>query len=314
MPDIIGIGEPLVELAAEDRGRLEGVNRFRRGWGGDTFNCMVAATRMGASTGYVTRVGDDPFGRDFLVGCRDEGIESSSILVEPTGYTGLYLIALAEDRQHSFTYYRRGSAASRLGPHDLDEDYIASARILHTSGITQAISDSALAASEEATSMARRHGVLVSYDANVRPSLRPMSFIEALFTATVPRADIVFVSGDDISYLYGTADARDVATDLLARGPQVVVVKSGAEGCVVASADTGVRTHSPWSVEVVDPSGGGDAFAGAFLVEWGLRGASLSDAGRLANAVGALTVSRLGASRPIPSRAQVAEFMRSSSG
>lgn len=312
MPDIVGIGEPLVELAAEERGRLETVGRFRRGWGGDTFNCMVAANRMGASVGYVTRVGDDLFGRDFLARCKEEGIEGSSVLVDPTRYTGLYLIALAENGEHSFTYYRRGSAASGLDPGDVDEDYIASARILHTSGITQAISDSAFAASEHATSVARRHGLLVSYDPNVRPSLRPGSFLQALFEATAPRADVVFLSRDDIRHLYGNVDPQEVATDLLARGPRVVVVKSGQEGCLVAARDGGLQTCPPWPIDVVDPSGGGDAFAGAFLVEWGLRGLPLRDAGHVANAVGALTVSGLGATGPIPTRVQVQEFIERS--
>jgi 2-dehydro-3-deoxygluconokinase len=310
VPDIIGVGEPLVELAAEQRGPLASVTRFRRGWGGDTFNCIVAASRLEASTGYVTRVGDDPFGGALLRLCHEEGIDSSRILTDPEAYTGLYVIALDEEGRQSFTYFRSGSAASRLEPAQVDEGYIQSARILHTSGITQAISDSALAAADRAIDAARRHGVLVSYDVNARPALRQISLLRAAFESTAPRADVLFLSGEDVAHIYGDISAEDAARRVLDLGSGVVVVKSGQAGCLVASHEEGLHPCPPWPVEVVDPSGGGDAFAGAFLVEWGLRGASLNEAGRLANAAGALTVAGLGAVAPIPTRARLQEFMR----
>jgi 2-dehydro-3-deoxygluconokinase len=312
VPDIIGLGEPLVELAAEERGPLGSVRRFRRGWGGDTFNCVVAAARLGASSGYMTRVGDDPFGRALLGLCVEEGIDASRIITDPESYTGLYLIALGEDRRHAFTYFRVGSAASRLHPDEIDEEYIGAARILHTSGITQAISDSALAAADRAIEVARRSGIVVSYDANLRPALRPIPLLRENFGTTAPRADVVFLSGEDIAHLYGDIGAEEAATRVLDLGSPLVVVKSGQAGCLVALRDEGLYVCPPWPVELVDPSGGGDAFAGAFLVEWLLRGATLADAGRLANAVGALTVSGLGAVTPIPTRQRLEEFMQRS--
>ncbi|HEX2032166.1 MAG TPA: sugar kinase [Actinomycetota bacterium] len=313
MPDILAIGEPLVELAAEEAGPLEQVRRFRRGWGGDTFNCVVSAARLGASAGYQTRVGDDPFGRAFLAFCRDEGIDASPSRIDPTSYTGLYLIAFHGGR-HGFTYYRRGSAASHLHPVDIDPDRIAQARVLHTSGITQAISDTAHAAVAEAVEAARRHGVLVSYDANLRPALRPVAFLRAVFEASVPQADVVFMSLDDVVHLYGAVAPEEAGRRVLDLGAGAVVVKQGQDGCLVGSEEEGFATCPPWPVDVVDPSGGGDAFAGAFLVEWALGGASLQDAGRFANAVGALAVAGLGAVAPIPGRRKVEEFIRAGGG
>jgi 2-dehydro-3-deoxygluconokinase len=301
-----------VELAAEERGPLGSVRRFRRGWGGDTFNCVVAAARLGASCGYMTRVGDDPFGQALLRLCEEEGIDSSQVATDPEAYTGLYLIALDEEGRHVFTYFRTGSAASRFHPEEIDEGYIGSARILHTSGITQAISYSALAAADRAIRVARRRGVVVSYDANLRPALRPIPFLREIFETTAGRADVVFLSGDDVAYLYGDIGSEEAARRVLDLGSALVVVKSGQAGCLVASRDGEFHVCPPWPVEVVDPSGGGDAFAGAFLVEWLLRGATLADAGRVANAVGALAVSGLGAVAPIPTRERLEEFMQRS--
>lgn len=311
MVDVVAVGEPLVELAAQERGPLEEVTRFRRGWGGDTFNCVLAVARMGGAPGYVTRVGDDPFGEAFVRLCERERVDASRVVRDGDGYTGLYVIALDEAGRHGFTYFRRGSAASRLAPDDVDEPYVASARVLHTSGITQAISDSAAAAADRAVDVARHHGVLVSYDANLRPALRPVAFFRRAFEATVPRADVVFVSGEDLDHLYGDDDPERGVRRILDLGARVVVLKQGDEGCVVATGEE-LRRCPPWPVELVDASGGGDAFAGAFLAEWALRGASLEAAGRVANAVGALAVRGLGAALPIPTRDELETFIQRS--
>jgi len=100
---------------------------------------------MGACGGYVTRLGGDEFGRAFLSLWEQEGVDRSGVIVEPEGTTAVYFIARREDGGHDFMYYRAHSPASRLQPEDLDSAYLAKAKVLHTSGISQAISDSARA-------------------------------------------------------------------------------------------------------------------------------------------------------------------------
>src|SRR5918992_2958960 len=85
--DIVAFGEPLVEFTAEERGPLEAVRTFRRGWGGDTSNAAVAAARLGVSVGYVTRLGSDEFGRSFLTLWRGGGGGEAGGVVEPEGET-----------------------------------------------------------------------------------------------------------------------------------------------------------------------------------------------------------------------------------
>ncbi|MBI3975891.1 MAG: sugar kinase [Armatimonadetes bacterium] len=308
MADLIALGEPMVEFAATERGRLSQVATFHRGWGGDTSNLAVAAARLGASVGYITRLGGDEFGRSFLTLWAQEGVDASRVLVDPAAFTGVYFIALAEDGSHDFTYYRAGSAASRLRPEDIDAAYLAAARVFHTSGITQATSDSAQAAVDRAIEVARAHGVTVSYDLNIRPRLRPLAELGAVVEATLRRADIIFLSLEDAAHLYGDLPAEAVVERMLAPGPRLAVLKLGAQGCLIASAE-GIRIRLPaWPVEPVDATGAGDAFDAAFLVEW-LRGQPLEEAGRFANAVGALTARGLGAVGPLPRRGEVEAFM-----
>lgn len=308
MPEILALGEPMAEFAATERGRLSTVAAFRRGWGGDTSNFIVAAARLGAGAGYITRLGGDEFGQSFLDLWRQEGVDASHVIVEPDAFTAVYFISLDEDGRHSFTYYRAGSAASRLSPADLDAGYLSAARVLHTTGITQAISGSARETAVEAMRVARAQGVIVSYDANVRPRLMALDGLRVTIIDACARADVVFLSVEDAGYLYDSLPAGAVVDRVLARGPKVAVLRQGAAGCLVAAAD-GQRVAVPgWPVEAVDATGAGDAFNAGFLVQW-LGGADLEQAGRFANAVGALTTRGIGAVAPIPRRAQVEAFI-----
>lgn len=308
LPEIVALGEPMVEFAATERGRLGDVTVFHRGFGGDTSNFIVAAARLGASTGYITRVGGDEFGRSFLDMWRREGVDASRVVVEQEGYTAVYFISLKEAGGHDFTYYRAGSAASRLCPEDVGSAYIAGVRLFHTSGISQAISASSRAAVDAAIDSARAGGTLVSYDANIRPKLWPLPVARAAVDSVVPRADVVFISTEDAGHLYGDEPLEDVARRMAASGPRLVIVKMGAGGCMVVSADGAAVTVPAFKVNVLDATGAGDAFAAAFLVEW-LRGATPDRAALFANAVGALTATGLGAVAPIPTRPLVEAFL-----
>jgi 2-dehydro-3-deoxygluconokinase len=308
VPEIIALGEPMAEFAAAERGRLSTVRTFHRGWGGDTSNFIVAAARLGGSCGYVTRVGGDEFGRSFLDLWRREGVDTSRVIVEPEGRTAVYFIALDEDGRHSFTYYRAGSPASRLGPDDLDAAYLGAARLVHASGITQAISASARDAAIAAMEVARARGVVVSYDANVRPGLLAVEALRRIVEDAFGRADLAFLSSEDAGHLFGPLAAHEVVARVLERGPSTVVLRQGSRGCTVATRGGQRFNAEGWRVAAVDATGAGDAFNAGFVLEW-LRGASLESAARFANAVGALTTLGPGAVAPIPTRDQVEQFM-----
>ena len=209
MPDLIAIGEPLVELAAESAGRLGDVDRFRCGWGGDTANFVLAAARLGGACGYVTRVGQDAFGRAFVAMLEKHGVDASHVKRDEEHHTGLYIVTYSEERKHRFDYVRRGSAASHLAGTDIDPDYLASARVLHASGISHAISPSCSEAIRVAMEIAREADTMVSYDANVRPALGDPETLRRNFTAALSLADIVFVSEEDSVHLFGRHASRD---------------------------------------------------------------------------------------------------------
>ena len=312
MPDLIAIGEPLVEMAAESAGPLGVVDRFKCGWGGDTANFLLAAARLGGDCGYITRVGQDDFGHAFIDMLRSHNVDASHVIVDEQHHTGLYFVSYSDERKHRFTYVRRGSAASHLASADIDRDYVGGARVMHASGISQAISGSCADAVRTAMETAREAGTAISYDANVRPVLAASESLRHNFEAAVALADIVFVSEEDAAHLYGHTPVDTVLDGITDKGPALAIAKLGARGCLIKS-EKGERWHVPaWTIHMVDATGAGDAFCAGFVLSL-LRDAEPIEAGRYANAVGALTSTGVGAISPQPSHAEVIAFMEKQS-
>ncbi len=305
-PDIIAIGEPMLEFNAEEEGTLSEAGRFIVGWGGDTSNFCVTASRAGGQVGYLTRLGDDEFGESFLKLWQREGIDTSRIVKDPDAFTAAYFIS-RKGKQHYFTYFRRGSAASRMTPGFLPKDYLARAKLLHVSGISQAISQSACDTIFAAIGIARAAGKLVSYDPNFRPKLWPLDRARAVIHETCRQADLIFPSLDDARQLTGLSDVEEIAKLYLALGPKVVVIKLGPEGALLATAD-GLRTFPPYRVESIDMSGAGDTFDGAFVSGY-LAGRPVNECMRFANAAAAITTTGLGCVTPVPRREAIEDLM-----
>jgi 2-dehydro-3-deoxygluconokinase len=305
-PDIIAMGEPMLEFNAEEEGALSQAGRFTVGWGGDTSNFSVAASRAGGKVGYLTRLGDDEFGESFLELWRREGIDTRHVRKDPEAFTAAYFIS-RKGKQHYFTYFRRGSAASRMTPADLPEDYIAGARLLHVSGISQAISPSACDTVFAAMAIAKAAGRLVSYDPNFRPKLWPLDRARAIIHQTCRQSDLIFPSLDDARQLTGLDAPEKIAGFYLGLGPQVVVIKLGADGALLATAE-GLRTFPPYRVDSVDMSGAGDTFDGAFVVAF-LAVRPVEECMRFANAAAALTTTGLGCVTPVPRHDAIATLM-----
>jgi 2-dehydro-3-deoxygluconokinase len=295
--DIIAIGEPLFEL-----NQAPGETVFRSGYGGDTSNAAVAAARQGARVGYVTAIGADQFGDAFMTLWRSEGIDVAAVKKSPVAHTGLYFVTHGPDG-HVFSYMRAGSAASRLTPDDMPMEAIRQAKIVHASGVSQAISSSASDAVFHALRASRAANVTVSFDTNLRLRLWPLDRARAVIHAAAGLADILRPSLDDARQLTGLHDPDKIVDFYLSVGPKIVALTLGADGALVATQEKRERLPAR-PVTVVDATGAGDMFTGAFLAEY-LRTGDPFAAGRYANVAAALSTQGYGAVAPMPKRAAV---------
>lgn len=287
--ELVSVGECMVELRARES--LRTATELQRSYGGDTLNTLVTASRLGLRTAFISRVGNDPFGEGMRRAWEVEGVNVEAAPLV-SGENGVYFIHV-QDSEREFTYRRAGSAASQLSPSDIPEPLIAATKVLLISGITQAISANAQAATLYAARLAREHHVYVAYDPNYRPALwQSRGGLKAAWRAcqeVLPFTDLLLPSHP----------ADDVLMTDLADWHGVQVSKRGAEGAILrgASGDT-VIPASP--VTVTDSTGAGDAF-NAGLISGLLEGRTLSEAVTFAHRVAGIGLRYPGA---IPPRAE----------
>ncbi|WP_416798131.1 sugar kinase [Ciceribacter azotifigens] len=305
--DLIAFGEPLIELNQSGE-RTDGTF-YRLGFGGDTSNTAIAAARQGISVGYVTGLGQDAFGDMFMTLWAEENVNTSHVIRSGEAHTGMYFVTHGPTG-HVFSYMRAGSVASRLAPDRMPLDHIRTAKYLHVSGISQAISDAACDSAFAAIEAARAAGVKVSYDTNLRLKLWPHARARAVTHATIPLCDVIFPSLEDATVLTGLTDPHEIADFYLDLGAPLCLLKLGREGVLVADR-SGRRTIAGFRVDSVDATGAGDTFDGAFLAML-VEGKSPVEAARYANAAAALSTCGYGAVAPIPTRSEVEAFLNAS--
>jgi 2-dehydro-3-deoxygluconokinase len=291
--DIVSIGEPMIEFNQTQAGDPH----YLQGYGGDSSNMIVAAARTGARGGYITRIGDDEFGRMFLDLWRSEGVDTRGVAVDADAHTGVYFVSHGS-RGHAFSYLRAGSAASRMRPQDLPLELLREARFVHASGISMAISASAADTVLAAFDAGRAAGAKLSFDSNLRPRLWPLSRASALIGAAAGAADIFFTSLEDARALSRLQDPDGMLDWAHRLGAKNVLLMLGAEGAIASDGAKRERLGG-LKVETVDATGAGDCFCGATLARLA-AGDSLFEAARYANAAAALKTTGYGAVAPLP--------------
>jgi 2-dehydro-3-deoxygluconokinase len=307
-PDILALGEPMVEFnqTGEDGGRL-----YLQGFGGDTSNAAIAAARQGARTGYLSAVGDDAYGRMLRALWDREGVAHTDVRTDPDAFTAVYFVT-HDTRGHHFSFFRSGSAASRMRPQDLPAQRIAAARVLHLSGISAAISTSACDTCFAAIDIARAAGTQVSFDTNLRLKLWPIARARAVMRELIGASDICLPSLEDVQAISGLREPQALVDFCLGLGARVVALKMGADGALVADGKQQWRLP-PHPCRPVDATGAGDVFGGALLARL-VAGDALLDAARYAGVAAALSTQGYGAVEPIPRAGQVREAMAALAG
>jgi 2-dehydro-3-deoxygluconokinase len=304
--DVVTLGESMVLLLAEQSGPMREATTFRRHIAGAESNLATGLSRLGHTAGWFSRVGDDEFGRAVVFRIRGEGVDTSRVIRDAEAPTGLVVRERREAGPIDQVYYRRGSAASRMTPADLDADYLKDARFLHLTGITPALSASCRETVFAAAEIARAAGVKVVFDPNYRSKLWSPSEARPVMRDLAARCDLLLPGRDEAELMTGESDPATAARQLSALGPSMVVVKLGAEGALGLAREGDIARAPGTPLErVVDPVGAGDAFAAGYLAGL-LRGLDTNAALRLANRCGAFAMLSPGDMESLPRWEEVA--------
>ena len=312
--DIITLGEALIDLPAIEAGvSLCDAQTFTKVPAGAPANVAVAATKLGLSAAFISKVGDDPFGESIIHAFASCGVDVSHIIKDKAARTGLAFVSVMPDGSRDFLFYFDPARDLALRPDELDEAALASARILHYGSISL-IAEPSRSATREAARLAHSGGAFCSYDPNLRPWLWPSE--EAMRRGALlgfADADIVKISEEEVQFLMPDAANESAAVDaLFGAGPQIRLLcvtrgANGSTGYVRQGSEIATGVHSPgFSVNFVDATGAGDAFVAGLLTFLIRQQADLSKtlgnlapllqkALRYANACGALATTTLGA-------------------
>jgi 2-dehydro-3-deoxygluconokinase len=303
--DLVTFGETMARLENPVVGPMRHARHLDLGVGGAESNTAIGMCRLGGTAAWFGRVGDDEFGRLITTVLAGEGVRLGHTVVDRSAPTALLFKERRSGTMTRVQYYRKGSAGSRLHPSDVPHDLVRSARVLHVTGITAAISATARQALDDAVETARDAGVPVSLDLNYRQALWTPTEAGDCLRRLVKRADLVFATEQEARLVVPDSgdDLAATAASLAALGPRDVLVKRGSEG-VVALCEGDLYVQPAHLVPVIDPVGAGDAFAAGYLAEF-VRGRPVADRLDTATAAGAYAVTVRGDWEGLPSRADL---------
>lgn len=287
---VVTMGETMGLLTVPAGRRLRSELSSPIGFGGAESNVAIGLARLDVPVTWLSRVGDDAFGSLITREIRGEGVQVLAA-VDTQARTGLMVKEQLHGTPWRIRYYRDGSAASRLSPADLEvaqvHHAITHARVLHLTGISAALSASALDAVRAAIQLARAAGVLVSFDVNYRAAQWPTKRAAPVLAELCSTANIVFAGTQEAALVLQTTETAEsaLAVGLAELGADTVVIKLGARGALALTNNQAVAA-APDPIEVVDPVGAGDAFVAGYLSGL-VRGASPTECLRRGNQLGA---------------------------
>ncbi len=300
MSGLVTVGEQLGQVSTWTEGPMRAGAPARLSVCGAEATVAIGLRRLGFDATYIGRVGDDAFGRMALNVLRGEGVDVTCLQVDASAPTGVLLRSRRTSQRVVVEYLRAHSAGSRLAPDDIDADLVAGADLLHVTGITPALSDSAAKALDTAVAIAKDAGVGVSFDVNYRATLWTRDEAAPVLRRLAAQAEVVFGGPSELDLLGSDLEA------IAALGPREVVRTEGAAGASVL-CDGVVEHVAARTAEVVDVVGAGDAFAAGYLAAR-LDGRSVAQRLELGVLLGTFAVSTRGDWEGLPRRAELGLF------
>lgn len=284
-PSVVTLGETMALVRTAEIGSLRHAHALAFGIGGAESNVAIGLARLGVATSWLGRVGDDSLGERVAREIRGDGVAVHAI-IDPDAATGLMVKERPSAASTAVHYYRAGSAGSRLRPEDLPDGWLDGASLLHVTGITPLLSETARAALHVAVDRARLADMTVSFDINYRSALASPRTAGPVLRELAERADIVFGGAEEFAILYPESSVADAAARLRDAGCTTTVLKQGSDGASVFIGGS-VVAASGFAIEPVDTVGAGDAFVAGYLSAL-LDGLDLDAVLRRANACGAM--------------------------
>lgn len=302
--DVVTIGESMVLFTPETEGSMIYAPKFVKTIGGAESNVAIALARLGHDVGWISLLGQDYFGIYIRNTIRGEGVDTSQVKFLNDYPTAVFFKERKAEGEPAVFYYRKGSAASNLSPSDINEDYIAKAKYLHLTGITPALSESCLETILHSIDVAKKHGVKVVFDPNIRLKLWTKEQATPVLKIIAQKSDIFLPGIEEGMMLSGEENPQKIAEYFLSGETSTVVIKLGEAGAYYANSSKSGHVKGERLEKIVDPIGAGDGFA-AGLMSGLLRNLSLEESVGMANRVASFALMVPGDSEGYPYEFQI---------
>jgi len=314
MPQILVLGEALMDLFAGTGMSLQTARAFQPSPGGAPANVAVALGKLGADVSFIGKVGHDAFGLELREFMASQGVDVTYLDADPRAPTMLAVVALPTPDNPQFILYNGANAL--LTPDALPVQAITAASVFIYGSVT--LSTRSGDAALTAAAIAHQAGAQVIFDVNLRPNLWPdLETARQKITLSLETASIIKANETELAFLTGTDDLERGSSLLLERGAQLCCVSLGARGAAFRAAAAGGLVPG-FAVDAIDATGSGDAFVAGLALQLSHIRRPLHTLSsdewyaiiRFANACGALTTTALGGMTASPTLAAVQELMR----
>lgn len=299
MLDVITIGDAMIAMCPSEKGPILFCDTFKRKVGGAELNVAIGCARLGLKSGWVSRLGNDDFGKYILRTVRAEGIDTSEVELVDGYATSVYFREVLSDGSSRSFYYREKSPTSTMRCEDLNEEYIKKAKVLHITGVFPSIAKSNQDIIVEYVKMAKNNNLTISFDPNIRLKMWTKEEARTYIEKLLPHVDILLVGDEEIEILLGETTIIDAIKTFHGYGIEKVIVKKGAKGAVGSDGENTYEVEAVKPKALVDTVGAGDGFAAGFLTA-SLKGENLESSLKFANAVGSLVVGVEGDNEGLP--------------
>lgn len=306
---LILAGEPMGLLIAQNEGPLDSVSGYSLAVAGAEFNVAVGVARLNHVVTYMSKLGNDPFGKRIIHELNDNHIGNEFISFSNDYKTGFMLKNQVRQGDPEIFYFRSGSAASTLAKEDVAKIDMKKYHYLHLTGILPALSTKTREASYLLISKARQAGLTISFDPNLRPQLWPSEKIMCdTINDLAAHADIVLPGTAEGKTLMGSDNPQDINNFYRKNGAKIVITKCGSAGAFVTDGSDSYMVPGYTVNHVVDTVGAGDGFAVGVITGL-MESLPLKEAVKRGNAIGALQVMNQGDNEGLPRPAALKSFM-----
>lgn len=277
MNKLISIGELLIDFIPKEKGRkLKDVVNYERVAGGAPANVAACVTRLGGSAIMLTQVGVDGFGDYLIESLNAVGVDTSYIKRTEKANTALAFVSLTNDGERDFSFYRNPSADMLLEAKDVDESIFKKGDILHFCSV-DLVDYPVKKAHKVAIEYAQKHGMIISFDPNLRFPLWPdKDAYKKTIRNFIPEAHILKISDDELLFITGIDTREDAIQSLFKGNVRIVILTEGSKGASIYTKQKVIFVPSE-TVKPVDTTGAGDAFIGAIIYQLLARGITLNN-------------------------------------